>query len=193
MRSFWLTPKPSYIQALWAIMTKSKKEKIGDLIKVPFRQDVWIYARILIEGSYAFYDCLSTIDCTDYEEITKSDILFIAHVEIFAIKEGHWTVVTNIPLEEMLTNFYPRYFNPAPMNKENVNFYEVYKDEIEEAIKKDWIRTGRIQLDGIYGRVHVEERVNDYYNGKRNEGNRTNIWFFKKYIGLTTDELVDFK
>lgn len=108
-------------------MTKFTKVKTGDLIKVPLRQDAWTYARILIEGSYAFYDCLSTTDRADFEQIIKSDILFIAHVDIFAIKDGHWTIVTNIPLEERLAKLHPRYFNPAPMNQENVNFYEVYK------------------------------------------------------------------
>ena len=174
-------------------MTKSKRVQIGDLIKVPFRQDVWIYARILIEGSCAFYDCSSTTDRTDFEEIIKNDILFIAHVDFFAIKEGYWTIVTNIPLEERLAKFYPRYFNPAPMNPENVNFYEVYKDQIDEAIGKDWIKTGRIQLDGIYGQLHIQARIDNYYDGKRNEDNRANIWFFKKHLGLTTEELVDFK
>ncbi|MGN6618718.1 MAG: Imm26 family immunity protein [Ilyomonas sp.] len=174
-------------------MTKFTKVKTGDLIKVPLRQDAWTYARILIEGSYAFYDCLSTTDRADFEQIIKSDILFIAHVDIFAIKDGHWTIVTNIPLEERLAKLHPRYFNPAPMNQENVNFYEVYKNQIEDAIGKDWIKTGRMQLDGLYGQLHIQARINDYYRGKRNEENKANIWFFKKYLGLTTDELIDFK
>lgn len=173
---------------LCAIMAKSKREKTGDLIKVPFKERVHTYARILAEGSYAFYDCPSTTDRTDFGAILKSAILFVAIVDIFAIKEGHWQVVTNIPLEAPLSTFYPRYFNPAPMNNENVNFYNVYKEEIETAIEKDWIKTGRIQLHGIHGREHIEERLNDYYNGERNKGNLNNTNLFKQYLGLPVDE-----
>lgn len=139
----------------------SQTAKVGDIIKIPFSNGTHTYGRILIEGSYAIYDCPSSFDRDDYDNIIKSDILFTAHVNIFAIKEGYWKVIKNIPLEDKLKNFYPRYFNPAPTNPVNFNFYEVYKDEIEGAIKKDWIKTGKIQLDGIYGRVHIEKRIED--------------------------------
>lgn len=155
----------------------------GDLIKIPYKEGMHTYGRIIVEGSYAIYDCPSAIENNDYENIINSDILFIARVDVFAIKESYWTVVKNIPLEERLKNFYPRYFNPVPTNSANVNFYEAYKSEIEEAIKKDWIKTGRMQLDGIHGRVHVESRINDYYESKRNKYNKANIEVFKKYIG----------
>lgn len=171
------------------LMNKKRlKSQVGDLIKIPFKKNCHTYARILVEGSYAIYDCPSNTERTDFEAIIQSDILFIAHVDIFGIKEGYWDIVTNIPLEENLKKFYPRYFNPAPHNSENVGFYTVYKDEIERAINLDWIRTGKMQLDGIHGRIHIEARINDYYEGRKNDGNKANIWFFKKYLGLTEED-----
>ena len=165
----------------------------GDLIEVPFKEGVHTYGRILVEGSCAFYDCSSTTDRTDYETIIASEILFITHVFISTIKDGNWKIITNIPLDENLKLFYPRYFNPAPQNKENVNFYEVYKKEIEDAIEKDWIKTGRIQLDGVPQYFHIEARISDYYDGKRNEGNKGIVWMFKKYLGMTSLSYDDFK
>ncbi|NNV56801.1 Imm26 family immunity protein [Limnovirga soli] len=169
-------------------MKKRMKTEPGDLIKIPFKVGWHTYARILSDNSYAIYDCISNIERTDFEEIIKSEILFIACVDVFGIKEKFWNIVTNIPLEEKLKNFYPRYFNPAPQNAENVNFYSVYKDEIENSIKKDWIKTGKIQLGGIHGRIHIEARINDFFAGKKNDGNRANIWLFKKYLGLPVEE-----
>lgn len=161
-----------------------KKTKPGDLIRVPISDELHTYARILVDGSYAFYDCPSRKERVDYEEILKSDILFTAHVNIHAVKSGKWKVVVNIPLEPALSKFYPNYFMPAPTNPVNIGFYKVYKDEIENAIAKDWIRTGKIQKGGINGREHIEPRLRDYYEGKRHEPNNITIDFFKRYLGI---------
>lgn len=165
-------------------LSMDKLAKVGDLIKIPFNDTKHTYGRILTDGSYAIYDCSCTSDIEDHNNIIKSDILFAAHVDIFAVKEGYWTVIKNIPLEDSLINFHPLYFNPVPTNPVNFNFYQVYRDEIEKAIKSDWIKTGKIQLDGIYGRVHIEQRINDYYNGIRNNDNNIRVSFFKKMNGL---------
>jgi hypothetical protein len=163
---------------------KKIKVKTGDLIKVPYSDTHHIYARVLVEGSYAFYDCPSISDIKDFDAIINSDILFICKVDVFAIQEGLWAIITNIPLDGKLQTFYPRYFNPLPFNQENVGFYKAYKHDIEEAIKKDWIKTGKLNLDGVYGSEHVTKRVNDYYNGKINEANTANISLFKNYLNI---------
>lgn len=162
----------------------SKHTKVGDIIRVQFNSSTLTYGRILIEGSYAFYDCLSNTEREDFENIIESDILFVARVDIFAIKDGFWSVVKNIPLEEGLASFYPLYFNPVPTNPVNINFYQIYKEKIEEAIKKDWIKTGKMQLGGIYSREHIEKRLNDYYQGKKHDENDSDISFFKKLAGF---------
>jgi hypothetical protein len=118
--------------------------------------------------------------------------LFITHVSISTFNAGNWAIVINIPLEKILIQFYPRYFNPVPQDKESLNFYEVYRDQIEGAIEKDWIKTGRIQLDGVPANFHIEARINDYYVGKRHEGNKAIIWLFKKMSGLTTCSYEEF-
>ncbi|MBO9205247.1 MULTISPECIES: Imm26 family immunity protein [Niastella] len=160
------------------------KLKVGDLIKIPFKEGWHTYGRVLIDESFAFYDCPSKDERIDYDNIIKCDILFTAHVNFSTIKSGYWTKILNIPLEGKLENFYPRYFTPSPTSVENLNFYEVYKEEIEDAIKKDWIKTGKIQLAGTHDRIHVESRINDYYNGVRNVHNERLIALFKKMFGL---------
>lgn len=155
------------------------------MIKVPNNTSYHIYARVLVENSYAFYDCPSTTERMDFDAIIRSDILFICKVDGFALGEGIWKIITNIPLEEKLQKLYPRYFNPLPFNPVNYNFYKVYKDDIDEAISKDWIKTGKLNLDGIYGSEHVVKRINDYYNGKTNEANTAHIALFKKVLNIS--------
>jgi hypothetical protein len=171
-------------------MKKTTIEKTpGDIIKIPLPDGTHTYARILIDESYAFYDCKTAEEISDINAILQSPILFCAMVDIFGIKEGRWTIIGNKPLEGKLENFYPRYFEPAPTNSANVGFYEVYMDEIEEAIKNDWIGDGKLQMGGMNSRVHIEERIMNYYQGKRDEGNRNVMWVFKKLLGLPLDNL----
>lgn len=162
------------------------KGKEGDLIKIPYKPGWHIYARIITEGSYAYYDYPSDKEDTDFAAIISADVLFVAHTDVFGLKEGYWTIVANIPFEEgdQLKGYYPRYFNPNPAAPETLGFYNVYKAEIEGAIAKDWIKTGRIQMDGIWGRPHIEDRVNAYYNGKRCFENDIWIKIFKDGFGL---------
>jgi hypothetical protein len=158
--------------------------KEGDIIKIPLPDGTHVYARILVDGSYAIYDYKTDIDISDLNDIIEKPILFIASVDIFGIKEGYWSVIGHIPLEKGLKNFYPRFFNAVPTNEVNISFYNVYKNEIEEAIKNDWIGTGKTQLGGIHGRVHIESRIMDYYAGKKNIHNKNAIDVFKKYLGF---------
>ena len=163
-----------------------KKIKLlpGDLLKVPYKPGVHTFARILIEESYAFYDCPSSTQDKPYNDILQSDILFVAQVAVFPVLKGFWTVLTNLPLEPPLSTFYPRYFSPVPTSPENLNFYDTYKSEIEDAIKKDWIKTGKIQLAGIHEQEHIDSRINDYYDGKRNRFNKAQIELFKLMLGI---------
>lgn len=49
---------------------------------------------------------------------------------------------------------------------------------------EDWIKTGKIQLGGISGRIHIEARINDYYDGKGNKNNERITTVFKRMNSL---------
>lgn len=170
-------------------MNKKVTPNSGAIVKIPLPDGTHTYARILIDDTYAFYDAKTTVDISGLESIIQKPILFMAWVDIFGLQEGWWTIVGNIPLEGKLKNFYPRYFNASPTDESNVNFYEIYMDEIEDAIEKDWIGDGKTQLGGLHGRVHIESRIMDYFEGRRNIHNKNAIWVFKKSLGLPLDNL----
>jgi hypothetical protein len=165
-------------------MNRIPKLKPGDLLEIPFKDSMHTYGRILIEGSCAIYDCPSTSNLDPYKVIADSDILFVAQIDAFVFVDTKWKLIGNIPLEGNLKNYYPRYFNPNPTSPESLNFYEVYKDEIDNAIQNDWIKTGKTQLGGIHGAIHLVGRILDYYGGRRNEFNVANISLFMKMRGL---------
>jgi hypothetical protein len=165
-------------------MQKKTRFRPGDLIQIPFTNQMHTYARVLIDGSCAIYDYPQTEDIVDYSAVLASKILFIVKSNVRALKEGRWKIVDNIPLEENLLSFHPVYFNPSPFNNVDVQFYKHNKIAIEQAIEMDWIGSMSLNLAGIHDYIHVESRIKDYYEGKRNEFNRRTIDNFFKHANL---------
>lgn len=170
---------------------KKYKEPVeGDIIKVPFMEGYHTYARILHYGDYALYDCRTPNgESKSLDEIIQSKILFTAHVDVFAVKEDGWEVIGNIPLEKHLERFYARYFMPAASNDTNISFYKVYKQEILEAIEKDWIGDGKMQMGGIYGAIHIHERLSDYYEKRNYIDNKASMNTFYEICKFRNIEL----
>jgi Immunity protein 26 len=168
-----------------------KKEKTGDLLRISLGEGRCAFCRVLIDTmDCAIYDFVSNTDTYDLGEIVKSDILFITTVSGAALQSGRWIIVDNIPLEgDKLHNFYPRYFSTAYKPGISENYYKVYGNEIEDCIKKDWIKTGKMQLDGVFDAEHVEQRINDYYNGVRNSYNTWVVIMYKNSLKLPLGEL----
>lgn len=158
---------------------KYKKHVEGDIVKVNFTEGYHTYARMLHYGDYAFYDCRTpNSESKSLNEIIQSKILFTAHVNDNAFKEDGWEVIGNLPLEKHLKNFTARYFNPIATNPTNISFYKVYKQEILEAIEKDWIGDVKIQMDGTHDPIHINERLTAYYDKKRYIANDYEIQSF---------------
>lgn len=161
----------------------------GDIIEIPLPDGSKTYARILLDKTYAFYDAKTKEDIKDLQNIITKPILFTAWVDVFGLKEGYWKIIGNVLLEGKLENYYPIYFTPGPVDPNNVKFYNSHKDEIEEAIKNDWIGFEKIQIGGLHGRNHIESRIMDYYEGKRNVYNKNDIVMFKRYLGFPLDNV----
>ena len=168
-------------------MKKKYKEKEGDLIRIPISTTQHVYGRVLIDGTCAIYDFKSDKEEDNYDEVLNAPVLFTAWIHYYAINEANWKFVKNIPLEGALKGFWPRYFNTG-VGDDRLGFYKVYKAEIEDAIKKDWIKTGKIQLDGIYHPNHLIDRINDYYDGIRHLQNFHEIHGFKTIQRIPFDE-----
>lgn len=171
-----------------AIKKKNKAPIEGDILKVPFMEGYHTYARFLHYGDYAFYGCKTpNTESKSPEEIIQSEILFTAHVNDNAFKKDGWEVVGNIPLESHLERFAARYFIPAATNETNITFYKVYRQEILQAIEKDWIGDGKMQMGGIYDPIHIQDRLIAYYTKQKYEDNESSINFFYrdcKFMGI---------
>jgi len=117
------------------------KENPGDLIKIPFKEGMNFYGRILMDNSCAIYDFISRDNSEiNYESILNSEILFTAWLHYYKIDEGCWLLLKNIPLEENFKNFWPRYFNPNPASPECLGFYKAYKPKLKMLLQKIGLR-----------------------------------------------------
>lgn len=172
------------------IKKKSKIHIEGDILKVPFVEGYHTYARALHYSDYAFYDCkTANTENKSAEEVIQSKIIFTAHVNDNAFGKDGWEVIGNLPLENNLERFAARYFIPAATNETNITFYKMHKQEIQQAIEKDWIGDGRMQMGGIYDPSHIRERLQSYYENGRYVGNQVYMNAFYRDCKLMGIEL----
>ncbi len=78
--------------------TKRQKERIGDVVRIKLGDGFHSYARILEEGTFAFYDC-RTRDDLPIDKIISSPVLFFVPVMRYAVARSIWEVIGNAPLE----------------------------------------------------------------------------------------------
>ena len=139
---------------------KRQRVKPGDILKVKIDEETHTYARILTDACEAYYDCRTTKDIDDFEQIIASDILFKITVDYKVLTSGTWPKVGHVPLEEHLKR------NPLKYIKDvtNENNFSIYDNgEIRPATREECIG---LEIVASWTKEHVEERLQCHYEGK---------------------------
>jgi Immunity protein 26 len=142
---------------------KSQKRVVGDIVRIALGDGFHIYARVLEEALFAFYDC-RVPDELPIAQIIASPILFFVPVTRNAVELGRWVVVGNAPLDSVLSNPPTRFIQDI-QRKNSFSIYD--KGQIRPATKEECIG---LECEAVWGDTHVEDRLRDHYAG------RENIW-----------------
>ena len=114
---------------------KSQKRVIGDIVKINLGDGFHVYARVLAEASFAFYDN-RVAEALPIDRIVASPILFWVAVMDYAVKRGRWVVIGNAPIDDSLLNPPPTFIQDA-LKKD---FFQIYhKGQIRRATKEECI------------------------------------------------------
>ncbi len=151
-----------------------KKINIGDVLMIPFNNTECIYARVLTDASYAFYDCKDFINKpkTDINEIINKPILFIIAVHKKAINSKRWKKVGNIELEDKLKRNPPRFF--VEHDPKGVPIMYNISDNGETRYNVDKQECIGLEVNFIWSPERVEERIRNHYDGVDNL--QANMW-----------------
>lgn len=142
-----------------------KKEKTGDIIKVPFDGKHFIYAQYLSDGLYSFYDIKVQKDISDLADILKAKKMFSIIVHSSALKKNGWAIVGNMHLPSHDRENPPLFVDKILPHGQKPA-YEIYQNgQTRDASKEECIG---LEYFFVWSPERVEERIRDYYAGRPN-------------------------
>jgi len=139
-----------------------KKGVIGDFLKIELGDGFHAYARLLDGSNFAFYNKRANCDIP-LDEIKNMEIAFTIAVMGDAVKGGGWSVIGNVPLDEKLKTIPPK-FTQDIFDKNKFRIFE--NGEFRSATKAE---CEGLERSAVWSRVHVEDRLRDYFSGLENK------------------------
>lgn len=94
---------------------KSLKAKSGVIIKIPVKDDVFVYAQLLEKGCLAIFDCfVKTIETKELDSVIGSKVIFsptiFDGVKSKVINKGVWQIVGMLPIkQEIIEQLKPQF------------------------------------------------------------------------------------
>ena len=144
-------------------MSNNQNRIVGDIARINLGDEFHVYARVLEEALFAFYDGRFSEELP-VDRIIALPILFQIPVMDHAIKRGRWVIVGNAMLEEVLLNPPPQFMQDA-LQKDRFSIYEK-GGKIRPATKEECVGLERA---AVWEPTHVEDRLRDYYAGRKNK------------------------
>lgn len=141
---------------------KPKRQRItvGSILEIPIDGKYYVYAQILPEAQYVFFDYHSPIPLSDFSILESVPILFVIAVYDYVVNKGLWLKVGKLPIRNDLEIMPMKYMYDKFNNK-----YDLYNPNTGEVTPstKDAVRG--LERAAVWGENHVEDRIRDYYNG----------------------------
>ena len=141
---------------------KAKRQKItiGSIIEIPIEGKYFVYAQILPQSLYAFFDYRSTEPIVDFSCLNSAPVLFVIPVYDYVVTKGIWLKVGKMPIREDLVKKSKKYYIYDEISGK-YSKYDSYTGEIFSSTKED-IRG--LERAAVWAENHVEDRIRDYYN-----------------------------
>jgi hypothetical protein len=138
-----------------------KKQRIivGSIVEISIDDKYYVYAQILKNGSYAFFDFRSEKQLQDYSILQEKPVLFIVGVYDYVIKKNIWRIVGRLPIRESL-NILPLMYI-YDVHKDAYSLYDNNTGEITPCSKEE---ARGLERASVWGDNHIEDRIRDYYN-----------------------------
>lgn len=140
---------------------EKQRRKIGDVIEIDLGDQTHVYGQVLADASYAIFDSRSA-EPQAIGSVVRRPILFFIAVMDHAVKSGRWRVIGNLPLDEK--DAYPTpTFMQDRFDKTRFQIYE--RGKIRPSTRAECVGLERA---AVWEPEQVEDRIRDYYAGKRN-------------------------
>lgn len=149
----------------------------GAILEIPLNNGYFAYCQILRvwTGGYAFFNYRSREKLKDLSILNDKEILFITGVYDDVINKGFWLKVGKIPIREEL-KIQPMRFIYHKGEKPEFELYNPNTGEITPSTK---VACKGLEVAAVHDANHIEERLNDYFEGKLNAYRQEKLDLFK--------------
>ncbi len=141
---------------------KRQQRTVGSILEINIENKYFIYAQILEEAGYAFFDYRTVERLTECTILLTKPVLFILNVYKYVVTKGHWLKVGNLEVREDLKE-QPMQFIQDTLHPDRFEFYNPNTGESSPATKQ---QIKGLERASVWGAEHVEDRIRDFYNGK---------------------------
>lgn len=143
------------------LKNKTKRQRIivGSIIEIQINKEYYVYAQILSNGGYAFFDYRNDIPLSDLTRLLDKPILFIVCVYDYIIKNNIWHVIGELPIRDELKTQPLMYIHDA--NTDAYSLYDNNTGKITPCTKEE---AYGLERAAVWEENHIEDRIRDYYN-----------------------------
>lgn len=142
---------------------KKQRRRVGDVVQIDLGKGYHSYGRILEEPLMAFYN-IRTKEHLALESIVNKPIAFMVWVMNYAVTDGDWAVIGNMPIDNK-EHPRPRFYKKDSTNKKLT--ITTTGDDETPATKDD---CRNLECAAVWEPEHIVDRLNDMFAG------RPNIW-----------------
>ena len=141
---------------------KRQRRRLGDVVQISLGDGRVGFGRVLESPLVAFYDLCSS-EVPPLDVIVASPIAFKVWVMNYAIKDGDWPVIGNMPLADDLLER-PRFYKQDPISKE-LSIYLGAGKEIPATMDE----IEGLECAAVWEPEHAVDRLLDHLAGRENK------------------------
>lgn len=142
----------------------NKKQKIGNIFKVPFLENLNAYCRLIDNHIFTFYDVFTENELKGLDLI-KLKKLFTIYIHKDVFKKSEWQLVDNLPLQDIELESSPSFFKQDVGNKK---LCWIVNSNGEEKQVEPTECIGLEKL-AVWDYEQVESRLRDHYYKQENK------------------------
>ncbi len=159
--------------------TTKQRVVVGAIVEIPIDTEYYVYAQILKNRGYAFFDYRSKQPLHNISILINKPVLFIVSIYDYVVKNNIWHIVGKLPIREDLKVQPMMYIYDADSDK--FNLYNNNTGEIAPCTKD---KAFGLERASVWAENHIVDRIRDYYN------NVPCIWLKEHYKLFPEQEII---
>jgi hypothetical protein len=145
------------------VIKKAKQRwRIGDVAKIGLGDGEWAFGRVLKKPLMAFYN-LKAVEPPPIETIVAAPVAFKVWVMNYAISDGDWSIIGNLPLTPDLEE-QPTFFKKDPISH-RLSIY--FGGGVERPASLGEVEG--LECAAVWEPEHVADRLRDLFAGRPNK------------------------